>query len=83
MFELIEAAFDAVATAIEQSVVRDQHLAIALGGNHRLHPSHGQKGSQGVAVVSLVGDQSAAFDPGKQDCGALDIGRLARSQTQA
>ena len=82
MFELIEAAFDAVAAAVDQDIVWDGHLAVALGGNHRFHAPDGQQGAQGVAVIGFVGDEAAPLGSGEQDGGALDIGGLPGSQAE-
>ncbi len=83
VFELVKAAFDAVAGAIEEAVVRDRHLAVGLGRNDGGHAPDGEEGAQSVAVIGFVGDETAALDPGQQDRGTGDVGGLARSQPQA
>jgi len=53
MFELVEEAFDTVAQAVSQRVVRDDELARAQGGDDGVGSGGVDELAQGIAVVAL------------------------------
>jgi hypothetical protein len=62
VFELVEEALDAVPEPVGDRIMRDLDLARAGRGNDRLGFSLGDQLAQSVAVISLVGNDAAAFE---------------------
>ena len=56
MFELVEAAFDAVSRLVDVQVVGDQALASWIAGNDGGRADGSDESAESVAIVGLVGE---------------------------
>src|SRR5436190_17635301 len=82
MLELVEAALDAVALAVEHLVVPNGSLAAAVRRDHRLHASGLDRVEDGVAVIGFVGDDGVALDALQHGLGGLALVHLAAGQAE-
>src|SRR5262249_41837092 len=83
VLQLVEAALDAVALAIERLVVPNDLLAAAVGGDHHLHAGGFDGRADGVAVVGLIGDDSATLHAVQHRLGRAAVVHLAAGQKKA
>src|SRR5262249_48015970 len=83
VLELVEAALDAVALAVERLVVPDDLFAAAVGGDHALHAGRLDGRADGIAVVSLVSDDSATLHAVQHSVGRAAVVHLAAGQKKA
>lgn len=82
MFELREAALDAVSQGVDMSVDDGLDLAVASGGNDRGDLSRGQVFADEIGVIALVGEQDAGAWSGlvHDRSIALRVGNLPAAQ---
>src|SRR5512145_593027 len=80
VFELVEASLDAVASFVENGIVRDRGFARAAGWDDGLHAGLRDDRAHLVGVIALVGDHAATLYRVEQRRHGNDIVRLARGR---
>jgi hypothetical protein len=82
VLQLVEEALNAVSQAVGDGVVRDGDFARGFGWNDGFGLGIGNQRAQGVAVVSLVGNDALGGDVFEQlRCGG-DVVRLAAGEDE-
>ena len=63
--------------------MRDKNLARSIGWDDSFRAGLGDQGTQGVTIVSLVGDDAAGLDVGQQGRSHGDVTGLAAGENKA
>src|SRR5262249_36660767 len=83
VFEPVEETLDPVAQSVGEAVMRDDELAGRDRGDHSLCPGLGDHLAQGIAVVSLIGNDPGRRLAGEEIGGGGAVVRLAAGQDEA
>ena len=82
-FERAEAAFDEIALFVELAVVRDGLDAVDFGRDDGTHALLSHKGTDGIGVVALVGDNALGFLALQERDGLLAVGLFPSGEQEA
>lgn len=84
VLEASEHVLDAMALAIERTIVRDEYLAIDFRGDARVDAACDECGSEPIGIIASVGEHGFGRRQGlDQDGSALEVAGLPFAQRQS